>query len=136
MDATMLLCDAAQESQGKLHILGAGWSHLHAPSPMALAIKLTVPWDQTNQPFGVRAKLVTNDGEPVDPSGGEAGPVEVTGEFEVGRPPGIKPGSSINLPFAWSFSPLALEPGGYVWELEVNGSVLAREAFTVTAEQP
>ena len=45
----------------------------------------------------MRAELLTSDGEQVDM---EEEPVAVTGEFELGRPPGVKPGSSLNAPFA------------------------------------
>ena len=41
MDVTMLLCDAAQESGGKLYILGGGWSIIrtpNTPTPMSLAM--------------------------------------------------------------------------------------------------
>lgn len=45
----MLLCDAADSVNGKLYILGAGWSQLlfpDRPANMSLAIKIAVPWDQ------------------------------------------------------------------------------------------
>jgi len=43
------LADAAQEVRGKLYILGGGWS-VTGPDvpPMALAIKLDVPWSDAN----------------------------------------------------------------------------------------
>jgi hypothetical protein len=131
MDVTMLLCDAAAESGGKLYVLGGGWSVIrvpNVPTPMALAVKLSVPWDQTNKQIRVRAKLVTEDGDEVDL--GE-GPVFAEGTIEVGRPAGMKPGSPIDMPFALSFGPLALDTGGYVWELEVDGTTLARTPFRV-----
>jgi len=84
MDVTMLLCDAAQESGGKLYVLGGGWSVVrspNAPTPMALAVKMSVPWDQANQPHAMRAVLVTADGDEVDL--GE-GPLVVEGTVEVG----------------------------------------------------
>jgi hypothetical protein len=90
MDVTMLLCDAAQEANGKLFVLGGGWSVMNGPSPMALAIKLSIPWDRANEPHDLRAALLDSDGNEVDP--GE-GPVVIEGKIEVGRPPGIKPGS-------------------------------------------
>jgi hypothetical protein len=131
MDVTMLLCDAAAESGGKLYVLGGGWSVIrvpNVPTPMALAVKLSVPWDQTNKQIRVRAKLVTEDGDEVDL--GE-GPVFAEGTIEVGRPAGMKPGSPIDMPFALSFGPLVLDTGGYVWELEVDGTTLARTPFRV-----
>jgi len=75
----------------------------------------------------LRAQLLTDDGEPVD-ADGEA--IEATGNFEVGRPPGIKPGSDLDAPFVVPFQ-LALSAGGYVWELEIDGEPTARTPFRV-----
>lgn len=131
----MLLCDAATESGGKLFILGGGWSIIHVPSvptPMALAIKLSVPWDQANQKHHIKLSLLTDDGEAVEGEGGSA--VEADGQLEVGRPPGIKPGTPLDSPFVINFPGLALPSGGYVWDLEVDGSVLARSPFRVLGD--
>ena len=49
MKVTMLLCDSAQVADGKLYILGGGWSFVGPdPAPMALAIKVDVPWTEGN----------------------------------------------------------------------------------------
>jgi hypothetical protein len=135
MDVTMLLCDAAQQVGGKLYILGGGWSLIFAPSPItcALAIKLAVPWDQANRKITFRLALVDDDGNGVDM--GE-GPVHAEGNFEVGRPPGLKPGTSIDAPFVLNFGGLVLEPGGYVFDLEVDGQSLARTPFRVLESPP
>ena len=44
---TMLLCDAAQVADGKLFVLGGGWS-LTGPDPMpsAIALKIDVGWHE------------------------------------------------------------------------------------------
>jgi hypothetical protein len=131
MDVTMLLCDAADESGGKLYVLGGGWSIIRGqPSPMALAIKMSVPWDQANHPFSIKTMLVTDDGEPV-PGPDSEDPLVVEGTVEVGRPTGLKPGTPLDTPFVLSFPPLPLEPGGYVWELEIDGTTMARAPFRV-----
>lgn len=124
----MLLCDAAQSIEGKLFVLGGGWSAMASdfPANMALAVKLSIPWDQANRPVGVRASLITEDANPVELG---AGPVELTGEIEVGRPPGLVPGTPLDTPFVLNFSNIALPPGGYVWQLEVDGEVMARAPF-------
>ena len=130
MMVTMLLCDAAEEVGGKLYILGGGWSFLHrpdVPTSMALAVKIAVPWNDTNQSHTLRAHLLTDDGETVDIAGET---VEATGNFEVGRPPGVKPGSDIDAPFVLPFQ-LALPAGGYVWELEIDDEPAARTPFRV-----
>ena len=44
---TMLLCDAAQVSDGKLYILGGGWSMTGPdPVPSAVALKIDVDWHE------------------------------------------------------------------------------------------
>jgi hypothetical protein len=130
MNVTMLLCDAAEEVGGKLYILGGGWSFLHrpdTPTSMSLAVKISVPWNETNAAHTLRAHLLTDDGVSVDVDGEV---VEATGNFEVGRPPGVKPGSDLDAPFVIPFQ-LALPAGGYVWELEVDGEPAARVPFRV-----
>lgn len=127
----MLLADAAAQSEGKLYVMGGGWSVIQLPDVpinMALAIKIAVPWDQANRKHKIRAALLTDDGEPVD--AGE-GAVQVEGDFEVGRPPGLKAGSDIDAPLAIAFNGMALPQGGYVWILEIDGTEMAREPFRV-----
>jgi hypothetical protein len=133
IEATMLLCDAAQSVAGKLYVLGGGWSQIGPPVAgagfnMALAIKLNIPWDRANEQFHMRAALVTDDGQAVELG---AGPVAADGQLEVGRPPGLRPGTPLDSTLALNFAGLELAPGGYVWQLEVNGAVLARAPFRV-----
>jgi hypothetical protein len=120
MRVTMLLADAAQESGGKLFILGGGWS-VTGPAipPSAVALKIDVPWDQANRRHVWALQLLSEDGEPVEIEGE---PLRVEGEFEVGRPVGTAPGSYIDVPVAVSFGPFPLELGRrYVWSLTING---------------
>lgn len=136
VEATMFLCDAAQQMGGKLYILGGGWSMVFSqgqPLMMSLAVKLAVPWNQANEQLTIHAALLTEDGEPVET---EQGLVHAEGQLEVGRPPGMKRGQSIDAPFVLPFNGLPLEAGGYVWRLEVNGKVCARSPFRVLAQPP
>ena len=121
----MLLADSAQELGGKLYILGGGWSVTGPdPTPSALAIKFDVPWDRTNHRLSVLIELVSADGEPVlvpQPDGTEQ-PLRIEGQLEVGRPPGLKPGSPIDAAMALNFGPLPLEPDTrYEWRLSIDG---------------
>jgi hypothetical protein len=137
MDAVMLLCDAAQVHEGKLYILGGGFSTIwvpHAPTPVTLAVKLSVPWDQANQPLAVKLALLTDDGQPVE--AGDLGPIEATGNVEVGRPPGVKQGIDLDVPIALPFGTIALGPGGYVWQLTVNDEPVARAPMRVMQGLP
>lgn len=134
IEATMLLCDAAESVGGKLYILGGGWSQIHepyTPADMALAIRLSIPWDKANERLNVQASLLTEDGHSV-PSA--QGPVALGGELEVGRPPGLKRGTPLDFSFVLNFPGMTLGPGGYVWELEIDGDVLARVPIQVLGE--
>jgi hypothetical protein len=45
------------------------------------------------------------------------------GIAEVGRPPGIRPGTDLDLPVAFNFPPLPLLPGkGYTWQVSIDGA--------------
>ena len=47
--------------------------------------------------------------------------IHMQNEIEVGRPPGIKPGSSINAPFTVLTGPMPLAADAtYEWVLKVN----------------
>jgi hypothetical protein len=124
MRVTLMLADAAQSVDNKLYILGGGWSVTGPdPLPFAIAIKLEVPWDQTNQRHAWVLRLVDEDGQAVTVPTDE-GPrdVEISGEFEVGRPPGIPPGTPIDLSLAINSGPIPIPPGGrYVWRLALDG---------------
>ena len=82
----------------------------------------------------LRAYLLTEDGEPV--AGPHGQPLALDGGFEVGRPPGVKPGSTLNSPLAINFNALALDAGGYEWRLEVDGALVARKPFRVASAGP
>jgi hypothetical protein len=131
MRATLLLCDYAEAVNGKLYVMGAGWNVLYAvdrPVNTAVAALIEVPWDQTNQRSRLRVELVTADGEQVSVMEQQ---VAAVGEFEIGRPPGVKPGTSFNAPFAWNFTGLILPAGGYEWRLTINDDPVASRAFVV-----
>jgi hypothetical protein len=125
MKVTMLLCDAAQAVENKLYIIGGGWSVTGPePSPMALAFKIEVPWDQTNERHTWHLELVDADGELVQlPNAPEGeGLVVIDAEFEVGRPPGVIRGTPIDLSAAINLQPLPLPPGArFTWRLSIDG---------------
>lgn len=119
MRALLLLADAAQAVEGKLYILGGGWSVTGPePSPMAVAVKIEVPWDLANQVHDVELTLLDEDGQPAP----EGAPLRIDGRVEVGRPPGLARGTALDVPLAVSVGPIAgLRPGGrYEWVLRIN----------------
>ena len=124
MKVTMLLADYAQVAEGKLNLIGGGWTITGPqPSPFAIAVLFDIPWDRTNEQHRFRLELVDLDGHPVmteTPEGPQ--PLFIEGEFEVGRPPGLKRGTSIPVPVAFNMGPQEIPPGErYEWRLTVNG---------------
>lgn len=124
MRVTMLLADAAEAVNGKLYILGGGWS-ITGPEPMpsALALKIDVPWTEANRRHSLVLSLRNADGLPVllpTPDGER--PLEIKGDFEVGRPPGISAGTPLDATLAISIGPLPLPAGQrFVWTLAIDG---------------
>jgi hypothetical protein len=132
LGAILLLCDYAEAVNGKLYVMGGGWNVLHAagqPVNTSVAALITVPWDQTNRKHDLALELLTSDGQPVE-VGGRL--LKMEGEFELGRPAGVKPGSSFNAPFVWNFNGLVLELGSYEWKLAIDGEPVASRPFVVT----
>lgn len=135
MKVTALLCDAAQVApDGKLYILGGGWAISWAPDQplkMSLAIMVAVPWTGANQIHNLEVDLLTADNDPVLAPDGSGEPVKAGGELEMGRPPGMKPGSDLNACIAIPFDGLVLSASDYVWIIQINGREEARIPFRV-----
>lgn len=119
----MILADSAQVAEGKLFILGGGWSQTGPePAPSAVGLLIKVPWDQANTKHSLLLELVDSDGNAVEVAGpvGDQ-PIQVGSEFEVGRPPGMTPGTPIDVSLALNFGPIPLAPGSrYEWRLTIG----------------
>lgn len=140
MKATLILADYAVVSDGKLTVVGGGWSQTGPdPSAFGIGLLIQVPWDQANTVHSFSVELLDADGNPVsfETDEGEQQPVAFGGEFEVGRPPGLKPGTPLDFPVAVNSTPLPLAPGRYEWRLTIDGQ--GREdwslPFTVRADE-
>jgi hypothetical protein len=129
IEATLILCDAAvADPLGKLHMLGAGWSITTSPTgPSAVAALVKVPWDRANTKLSTSLVLVDADGAPVSVSENQRIGTETI--IEVGRPPGLKPGTPLDAALALTVGPLPLPPGRYQWRLTV-----AEQEFSVSFE--
>ena len=123
---TAMLADYATAADGKLIAVGAGWNVIGPqPVPFAFAMLVEVPWQLTNKQHTVRLELIDLDGNAVTPIGAED-PAAVEVQFEIGRPPGLRPGCMLPVPLPINHGPLPLPPGGHFeWRLTVNGE--ARE---------
>jgi hypothetical protein len=121
---SMMLADSAQAVGGKLYVLGGGWSFTFPGVPGAVAGIVTVPWSETNRRHVLEFNLVDDRGAAVRvPTGrGDFAPLVIRSEFELGRPPGVRPGSSFTNPIAINYMTLPLEAGrSYEWRWTING---------------
>ena len=109
----MLLCDAAQVSDGKLYILGGGWSMTGPdPVPSAVALKIDVDWHEAEKPHHWELFLEDADGRPVMMETAEGSqPVEVRGEFTVSQPSGHPRGISHRRGVGRESGPNSARPG-------------------------
>ncbi|HEX9888590.1 MAG TPA: hypothetical protein VGA69_03875 [Nitriliruptorales bacterium] len=125
----MLLCDYAQVADGKLNMLGAGWSVTTGNAPFGIAILVLVPWDQANMRHAFRLELIDGDGNAVHGPDGQ--PIALFGDLEVGRPPNTPHGIPLESMLALNFAPIALPPGQrWEWRLSVNEAPAAVCAFS------
>lgn len=142
MRLTVLLADSAQAAEGKLYVLGGGWTDTPLTPdghtiPHALAVLVHVPWDEATRPHQLTAKLRDVDGHQVE-IGDEPEPVEFAMDFEVQQPPDAPAGTALPASFALNMGPLPLRPGRYSWDLCVDDSPLqqADVSFTVREGPP
>ena len=131
----MLVADSAQVLDGKLFVLGGGWDRLLVPElpgrpalPFSVAVGIVIPWDLTNRTFAFSLELADADGAVIDDL--------VAGEFEVGRPPGLRPGTSQRFQIAGPAGPEFPGEGRYVVQCRVNGELLGHTAIEVGAAGP
>jgi len=124
MKVTMLLCDSAQVAEGKLYVLGGGWSFVGPdPAPMAIAVKIDVPWTDGDTPHQWTLELNDEDGAPVFlPAQGGNEALIVSGEFQAYRPEDLRPGTPLDVPLVVNFAPLPLPTGTrFSWKFFVDG---------------
>lgn len=119
MRSTVILCDWAEAVQGKLYLQGGGWTSILGNQPVAFAVAviIRVDYTETNSPRHAVLALVNEDGQPF-PSPEE--PVVFEFDFEVGRPPGMKPGQNQIVNFAAKLVGLVFPLGGYEFQLHIG----------------
>lgn len=136
----MMLCDSAQVADGKLYILGGGWSVTGPdPAPSAIAIKIEVDWHEAATAHHWELFLVDADGREVafDTPDGTRQAIEIRGDFEVGKPQGVPAGTPIDLPLAINLGPLPLPPGArYTWRFTVDGEAESNWVLSFTTRPP
>lgn len=130
----LVLADMATVAEGKLYIHGAGWDSLFAGSfpvthpVMGIAIRLRIPWTDTNQPHRLELDAVNEDGQSILP----APPGPIQGTINVGRPSQLKPGQDQALALAFTINGLTFaDPGIYAIIVRLDGLEVDRAAFSV-----
>ena len=135
----MLLADAAQVADGKLYILGGGWS-ITGPEavPSAVAIKVGVDWHEFDAQHHWELFLEDADGNLVTfdtPEGAQS--IEVRGDFSASEPSGVPVGTPVDVPIAVNFGPIPLGAGSrYTWRLVIDGESLVGADVSFTTRPP
>jgi hypothetical protein len=132
-----LLCDSAQVVDGKLYLLGGGWSAtLAVPHSSAIALVVSLPASSDGK-HRVDLALVDDAGAPLmfPTSDGEV-PLRISAEFETAPIPGA---ATVTVPLAIGLGPLPCAPDrGYEWRISVDGQSNPewKVAFHVVAPPP
>ena len=135
MNVVMLLADSAQVADGKLYILGGGWSVTGpGPTPSAVAVKVSVDRHEFDKEHHWELFLEDADGKllTIDtPEGPQS--IEVRGDFSASEPEGVPLGTPVDVPIAVNFGPIPLATGQrFTWRMVINGEALpgASASFT------
>lgn len=124
----LILADAAQIVGGKLYLMGGGWDVLAVNSGFpirrhcGMAAAFRVPWNEANQVHNVEIEIADQDGNVL---------VNVAGQLEVGRPPGIPQGHEQRAQLAIDLDLELKGPGTYVIVARIQGKESARVPFLV-----
>jgi hypothetical protein len=129
----LILADAAQVVGAKLYLLGGGWDRLtvNRAFPVdqrcALALSIIVPWNETNQKHSFEVEIISEDNTTEETKS----LVKVGGQFEVGRPPGIRQGQEQRFQLALDMT-LRIETAGTKTVIaRIEGQEMRRLEFTV-----
>ena len=123
-----LIADYAEIVGGKLYVMGAGWDHTFAPEApatvrFAAAIGVRVGWEETNVQVPVKVTVEDDDAQEL---------VRVDGAVQVGRAPGLPPGTSQLAQFAINLTLALPRFGGYRMRVEAGegeGAAIATRPF-------
>ena len=135
MNVTMLLADSAQVAEGKLYILGGGWS-LSGPEPVpsAVAIKVEVDTHEFDRMHHWELFLEDADGQLVQfesPEGPQT--IEIRGDFSASAPEGVPAGTPVDVPIAVNLGPIPLRPNSrFTWRLVIDGESLSGATASFT----
>jgi hypothetical protein len=117
---------AAVPPDGKLYIHGAGIHQLYVPEipgplrALYLVVRLSIPWHMLGEPHAVHIRALDLDRNPIGPND----PV-ISTPFELGRPPGHRPGDESAINICAELSGLSVQqPMTLRFHLEVDEETL------------
>ena len=133
--AHALLADYAEIVNGKLYLMGGGWDRWFAPAVpvqvrLAIAVGVRVGWEETNKTIPIRMWVEDDDGAEL---------VRIEGQVNVGRPPGLPPGSDQLSQMAANVPLNIPHHGGFRVRIvagEDEGAIERRLAFRVEERRP
>ena len=134
----LLLCDHAEVVNGKLYVLGGGWTQTvrtigppppGAPGPIvpptqfAVAVSLLLDWEEAGGVLPVRIGVEDEAGHVL---------LTVTGQLTSGRPPAPMPGLTLRSTLVVPVALIFPHPGVYRARVDIPGQESARvTAFAV-----
>jgi hypothetical protein len=129
-DVRGLLCDSCVVPDGKLYILGGGWTSLTPPAypasvgRIAVALTVEIPYEATDQTHQLAIQLIDVNEQP-HPS-----EVHIEGQLSIGRPAELTPGEPQTLCIGVHFDQVKFEePGRWSFKVSLNGHEVERLAF-------
>jgi hypothetical protein len=140
LEVDAFLADSVVVAENKIYAQGAGWdtiftSNFPVRQPrIGIGVILHVPWSATNRMHNFSIQIVDQDGHQVplgDAPPGTSLPGnkvhELTGQFNVGRPPTSVAGDSQIVPIAVNLDGLMFsKPNFYSVMIGVDGEVMRR----------
>lgn len=124
----LILADAAEVVGGKLYMIGGGWEVLNinsafpAQRAFAIALGLSVPWNETNQRHNIAVEISDEDGKQAAKMGGQ---------LEVGRPAGLPAGQPQLFIIAMSGVLAVRKPGNFVIVARIEDQEAKRVHFRI-----
>ena len=135
------LADSVVVAEGKIYVQGAGWNVINAvrlPAQhdrIGIGFVVRVPYTATNQDHAFEVRLEDADANRLtfgDNPEGEGRVEGLGGQFNVGRPPTLKPGDEQVVPFAVNINALPLEKAGnYRFVISIDGQDIKELPFRV-----
>ena len=126
----LITADAASISDGKINMLGAGWTRISSGlANFCVVVRIDIPWTMTNSDLDWSLDLTDQDGQIYEPTE-SSGKLHLEGQVQVGRPTDLAQGASLEAPLVIPFIQLPLRPGPLEWRFQVANTV-AKYPFAV-----